>query len=350
MSSSSSAKHSTNANNRKDHNQGKHDREYTPAQIAAVNRVRKCRVSDYYAILDVEKPSNEAEIRKAYRKLALVMHPDKNSAPGADEAFKMVSKAFQILSDADKKRIYDQTGSDPDSRSPGPSFSRASTAGHGPQAHFQGDISPEDLFNMFFGGGGLGGDSPFQQFGGAGFGPNVRFQTFGGGSPFSAAFGGGGPGANPRQRQRQRQEQEEPFSLRNLAQLLPLLMVIVLPMLFNGLFSDSTQPTKFQFQPSSRFSMERETPNHHVPFYVKPRDVTSMSPRDLKRLDHKAEVYYIRMMTDKCSREYEYKQQKVADSQGWFFTDEAAYERAMAVPLPSCDLLDDMGVSYNRGY
>jgi DnaJ family protein B protein 12 len=87
MSSTSSERNSTSASNRS-HNQGRQDREYTPAQQAAVNRVRKCKPTDYYGILDLESPSSDSEIRKAYRKLALIMHPDKNTAPGADEAFK----------------------------------------------------------------------------------------------------------------------------------------------------------------------------------------------------------------------------------------------------------------------
>jgi DnaJ family protein B protein 12 len=90
MSSTSAETHSTSASHR-EHNQGRQDRSFTPAQKAAVERVRLCRTTDYYAILDIEKPSNDGEIRKAYRKLALIMHPDKNGAPGADEAFKSKS-------------------------------------------------------------------------------------------------------------------------------------------------------------------------------------------------------------------------------------------------------------------
>jgi len=71
-----------------DHNQGNQSRPYTAEQKAAVDRVRKCQSTHYYAILDVEKEATADGIKKAYRRLALVMHPDKNGAPGADEAFK----------------------------------------------------------------------------------------------------------------------------------------------------------------------------------------------------------------------------------------------------------------------
>ncbi len=74
----------------------------------------------------------------------------------------MVSKAFQVLSDPQKRAIYDQSGSDPEDRSGGmrsPSGFSSSRGGGG----FEGEMSPEDLFNMFFGGAGPG-------FAGNGFG------------------------------------------------------------------------------------------------------------------------------------------------------------------------------------
>lgn len=72
----------------RDHNQGNQDKKYTVEQKAAVIRVRRCSATAFYEILGLEKTSSDAEVKKAYRKLSLLTHPDKNGYEGADEAFK----------------------------------------------------------------------------------------------------------------------------------------------------------------------------------------------------------------------------------------------------------------------
>jgi len=80
-----------NAAKSRDHNQGNQDRKYTVEQKTAVIRVRKCAATAFYEILGLEKNVTDAEIKKAYRKLSLLTHPDKNGYDGADEAFKSES-------------------------------------------------------------------------------------------------------------------------------------------------------------------------------------------------------------------------------------------------------------------
>ena len=65
---------------------------------------------DYYKILGVERKASEDDIRKAYRKLAIKFHPDKNNAPEAQEKFKEISAAYEVLSDPEKRETYDKFG------------------------------------------------------------------------------------------------------------------------------------------------------------------------------------------------------------------------------------------------
>src|ERR671934_2236427 len=68
---------------------------------------------DYHKVLDVPKTATEAEIRKAYRKLAMKYHPDRNpNDKEAEERFKEINEAYQVLSDAKKRAHYDRLGSD----------------------------------------------------------------------------------------------------------------------------------------------------------------------------------------------------------------------------------------------
>lgn len=108
---------------------------------------------DYYEVLGVKKDASDAEIKRAYRKLAAKYHPDVNHEPGAEQKFKEINEANEVLSDADKRARYDQfgfAGVDPNFN---PAAGAAGAAGGNPFAGFGdfGDLG--DLFGSFFGGG-----------------------------------------------------------------------------------------------------------------------------------------------------------------------------------------------------
>jgi len=105
---------------------------------------------DYYKILGVEKGAGEEEVKKAYRKMALKFHPDKNKEPDAEEKFKEIAEAYEVLSDADKRAAFDRYGEEGLSKGgrgrdrAGPTFSRS---------HSYATMDPFDLFRTFFGSG-----------------------------------------------------------------------------------------------------------------------------------------------------------------------------------------------------
>lgn len=65
---------------------------------------------DYYKVLGLSRSATEEEVKKAYRKLALKFHPDKNKSAGAEEKFKEIAEAYEVLSDKKKRDVYDQFG------------------------------------------------------------------------------------------------------------------------------------------------------------------------------------------------------------------------------------------------
>ena len=85
-------------------------RNYTPEQESGARRILATAKKSHYDVLGVGRDASEADIKKAYRKLALKFHPDKNAAPSAEAAFKAVSTASDILGDKQKRSIYDQVG------------------------------------------------------------------------------------------------------------------------------------------------------------------------------------------------------------------------------------------------
>ena len=118
---------------------------------------------DFYQILGVGRDASQDEIQRAYRKLARQYHPDINTAPAAEERFKDVSEAYDVLSDPQTRRRYDAFGADfrqvpsdvdPEAfrRARATAGAGAGRAGGGGFSFRQGDVDIEDLFGGLFGG------------------------------------------------------------------------------------------------------------------------------------------------------------------------------------------------------
>ena len=105
---------------------------------------------DYYEVLGLSKGASDDEIKKAYRKLAKKYHPDVNKEPGAEEKFKEISEAYEVLSDANKRAAYDQYG-----------FAGMDGQGFGGFGGSGGFSDLNDIFEQFMGGSGFGGFGGF---------------------------------------------------------------------------------------------------------------------------------------------------------------------------------------------
>lgn len=133
---------------------------------------------DYYTLLGVSKNATPDELKRAYRKMALEFHPDKNKTHEAEEKFKEINQAYEVLSDPQKKTVYDQVGREGYERGgtagagaggpfggfggaqggrQGPFTYSYSTGGDGAGFDFGGYSDPFEIFEQFFG----GGSSPF---------------------------------------------------------------------------------------------------------------------------------------------------------------------------------------------
>lgn len=107
---------------------------------------------DYYEVLGVDRNADDTTIKKAYRKLAMKYHPDRNpDNKEAEEKFKELGEAYEVLSDADKRAAYDRMGHD--------AFKNGGMGGAGGAGGFGGFTDPMDIFAQMFGGGfgGFGG-------------------------------------------------------------------------------------------------------------------------------------------------------------------------------------------------
>uniref|UniRef100_A0A7N6FDH2 J domain-containing protein n=1 Tax=Anabas testudineus TaxID=64144 RepID=A0A7N6FDH2_ANATE len=236
---------------------------YTAEQLDAVRRIKQCK--DFYEILGVQKDASEDELKRSYRKLALKFHPDKNQAPGATEAFKAIGNAYAVLSNANKRRHYDQCGEE-----------RRHPSRHGPDSgNFEPDISPEDLFNMFFGGG-----YPTR---------NANVYTNG----------------RMHYQRRERRERQRDGGLAVFVQVMPILILVIVSALSQIMVN--SPPYSLSFRPSAGYTQKRLTENLKVPYYVGEQFSKEFTGVNLKNVERMVEDDYISNLRNNCWKE---KQQK----------------------------------------
>lgn len=288
-------------------------RSYTEAQEQIVKEVLKSKEGGrgaHYRVLGIAEDANEAQIKKAYRKLALKLHPDKNSAPHSDEAFKAVGLAYATLSDSQKRTIYDRYGEeDPDNRGGGggPGGMRGGFPGG---VHFNGQaVDPDEIFRAFFGGqaGGMGGMG----------GPGFRVYTSGFGGPGFAFHAGGMPRQRRAGGQQAQQEEQSSGGFVQLLQLLPLLVLFMLSFFNSG---DSATGNKyFSLTPTQPYVNQLFTklvPVKDIPYYVDDRFLRTYN-RDryqLAQVERMVEKTYHNYLVNECNNQATYKKRLEKDA------------------------------------
>ncbi|XP_028832950.1 dnaJ homolog subfamily B member 14 [Denticeps clupeoides] len=284
---------------------------YTKEQLDGVQRIKRCK--DYYEVLGINKEANEEELKKAYRKLALKFHPDKNHAPGATEAFKKIGNAYAVLSNPDKRRQYDVTGGEEPS-SPG--------HGHGNfdfHRGFEADITPEDLFNMFFGGG---------------F-PSSSPHTFTNGR---ARY------SQQDQTGRDREERGDGgFSM--FIQLMPIVILILVSILSQLMVS--TPPYSLYSKQSTGQTVKRQTENLRVDYYVNRDFKAEYKGLVLQKIEKSVEEDYVSNVRNNCWKERQTKTDLLYAAK--VYRDERLRRKAELMTMENCKELDRLNSLFRGG-
>lgn len=267
-------------------------RPYSDEQEACAKKLLASFKKSHYEALGLKKNATDSEIKKAYRKLALQLHPDKNTAPSAENAFKALNAAYDCLSDERKRQVYDAYGAEASEQMAHDQDNGRGDAGSGfgfhRRGHGHGDISPEDIFNMFFQGGMPGG-------------PRVFFNRRGG-------F----------HRQEQRQPDTEartqttanPFQ--QLFQLLPILLLIVMSLSNLG---GPSAASPFSLYKHDSYQFERRTKTVNVipdiPYFVSKDFDETIGPKDRLRVEKAVESSYAETQAQQCVYDTEKKIRRI---------------------------------------
>jgi len=267
--------------------------EYTQEQLDSVRKIRRCK--NYYEILGVEKDASESDLKKAYRKLALGFHPDKNKAPGAGEAFKAIGNAYAVLSNPDKKRQYDLYGDEAESSGRGHHRNRGHHEYEDPSYGFQGDMTAEEIFNMFFGGGMPGG--------------NVYVRR--GGMWHRQSEAARHHREHSHQEHYHQGGSDSGTSFSALFQLMPILILLVVSLLSSFLAADPL----YSLEPNHKYSVQMKTKNLAVSYYVK-ETFRSEFTGSRRKLEKQIEEDYVGHLRNACFREKAYKENLLWQARG----------------------------------
>ncbi|XP_052597848.1 dnaJ homolog subfamily C member 18 isoform X1 [Peromyscus californicus insignis] len=299
--------------------QGEGSSTYTEEQLLGVQRIKKCR--NYYEILGVSRNASDEELKKAYRKLALKFHPDKNCAPGATDAFKAIGNAFAVLSNPDKRLRYDEYGDEQ------VTFTAPRARSYHYYRDFEADISPEELFNVFFGG----------HF------PSGNIHMFSNVTDDSHYFRRRHRHERTQTHKREEEDKTQtPYSA--FVQLLPVLVIVLISVITQLLAANP--PYSLFYKSTLGYTISRETQNLQVPYFVDKNFDKAYRGAALRDLEKTIEKDYIDYIQTSCWKE---KQQKSElTNLAGLYRDERLRQKAESMKLENCDKLSKL-IGLRRG-
>uniref|UniRef100_A0A7S1EQJ6 J domain-containing protein n=1 Tax=Timspurckia oligopyrenoides TaxID=708627 RepID=A0A7S1EQJ6_9RHOD len=293
---------------------------YTPEQLSIVKRTKEAK--DLYEVLKVERSATTNELKTAYKQLAQKLHPDKNNAPGAEDAFKRVSHAYQVLSETESRAHYDRFGEESQEsiglRRRSTSTSTMYRSGNGTTFYSSGEMTPEELFEMFFSG--AFSNQP-------GF-SSVRRSTSRSSHPFHQ---------QTRRTNQNQNESQIPMAL--ILQFLPFLILILVSIL--SIFSNDSV-SNYSLERTNVFSIPKQTQRGGVYYYVAKDfdDKVLKSHINLNKFERQIETEMLQELAAKCNNEQLQKQRLIERSKAIFMSRverDRLRNRAEKVNMMNCE-------------
>ena len=166
-----------------------------------------------------------------------------------------------------------------------------------------------------------------------GGGPGFRVHQFGGGRPQRRPGNANGSAA----------DRPPQTTLGALANLLPLLILFILPLLSSLFSSAIPSGPSIHFQPGPPNTLQRTSRNLKVDYYINPSDIVDYTNRKMNDLDKRAESQYVTQLQYECQLEMRTRNRMFEEAQGWFFQDPDRMREARQYEMRSCQQLDSFG-------
>ncbi|KAH8390251.1 hypothetical protein KR200_010663 [Drosophila serrata] len=259
---------------------------FTPDMLDVVQKVLRCRT--HYEVLRVSHHATYSEVKRAYHKLALRLHPDKNQAPGAEQAFRRISEAADCLTDCQKRIEYNL----------GKSVSDC-----------QGQHRPE--YDDYLSGSACQEDEDQEE------------AKAGHRRPYQAA--------NQRKPQSQSLYQTEQLVIG---------VVAALVFLFITMHYIAAAPV-YSFTPTRTHTLHRITQASHIAYYISPKNLAKFTEQQLIKLEKEIEQVYISDLKLKCKQERSLRDTLLLRARQ--ANNQRLLEQAVQMPTPACQMVYQLG-------